>query len=205
MKNYLSTLSITIISIFLWGCSGEGPSVENAIKEDAIDSKIAEKKKSSAVEVIEFFDFGCGHCRNASQTVSKLKKKFGESLQVTHKHFPLSPRTFKVAEASECARSQGKYLEFQEIAFANFGKYEQDQILGYAKDIGLDEAAFTTCWENGDKKAKVLADQKEGSALGVTGTPFFLVNGTTKIPGAPSESAFSKMIEDLLAKGHGQQ
>lgn len=181
-------LIVTAISVLVWGCG----------KVDDTESNEVVENLGKVVQVTEFFDFGCGHCRNTAKTMTKLKKQFGDSLEVTVKHFPLNPGTYRVAEASECAREQGKFQEFHDHVFDNFDKYKKEQIIGYAGDVGLDQAQFSECWSSGRMNSRIQADQKEGRSLGVKGTPFFIINGTTKIPGVLPETSFMNMIEDLL-------
>jgi protein-disulfide isomerase len=69
-----------------------------------------------------------------------------------------------------------------------------------AGQMGLDQAQFDACLDSGQYANKVAADQQEGAAQGVTGTPAFRINGQA-MSGAQPFSAFQEQIEFLLAGG----
>jgi protein-disulfide isomerase len=71
---------------------------------------------------------------------------------------------------------------------------------GMAGDLGLDQAQFDACLDEGKYADKVLADYQEGAALGITGTPAFRINGAA-LSGAQPFSAFQQQIDYLLAGG----
>jgi protein-disulfide isomerase len=105
------------------------------------------------------------------------------------------------AEAAQCAREQGKFWEYHDKLFANQQALGKDQLKQYAKDLGLNEEAFNACLETGKPKDAIVQDQKEGEALGVSGTPAFFVNGRF-LSGAQPFEAFKGIIdEELKLKG----
>jgi len=69
-----------------------------------------------------------------------------------------------------------------------------------AGDLGLDQAQFNACLDEGKHADKVMADYQEGAGQGVTGTPAFRVNGAA-MSGAQPFSAFQKQIDYFLAGG----
>lgn len=69
-----------------------------------------------------------------------------------------------------------------------------------AGDLGLDQAQFDTCLDEGQYADKVAADLQEGIAEGVTGTPAFRINGMA-LSGAQPLAAFQQQIEYFLAGG----
>lgn len=70
---------------------------------------------------------------------------------------------------------------------------------GFAKEVGLDVAAFEKCFDGGKYKAAVEKDIEEGKRAGVTGTPAFFVNGRL-LSGAQPLDAFVRVIDDELAR-----
>jgi len=66
-------------------------------------------------------------------------------------------------------------------------------------------AAFTACRTSGRYKTAVQASNDEGTALGISGTPTFFINGRILV-GAQPVDAFTKMIdEELAAAGAARQ
>ncbi len=156
------------------------------------------KNNPKVVRITEYFDFGCGHCKKASQTMDNLKRKYGKKLKITFRHFPLSPKTFMAAEASECARTQGKFKPFHDLIFENFGVYTAEKMKEIADGLNLNREKFDICLDSGVMKSKVREDQEQARKFGASGTPYFIINERTKIPGAISETAFENLIDKIL-------
>ena len=73
-----------------------------------------------------------------------------------------------------------------------------------AKSLGLNTNKFNACLDNGTMAARVAAEQKEGSSVGVSGTPSFLINGIL-IVGAQPQSTFETIIDAELKDGSGDK
>jgi predicted DsbA family dithiol-disulfide isomerase len=71
--------------------------------------------------------------------------------------------------------------------------------------VGLDTAAFNSCYDSGKYLDRIEQDSKDGLAANINGTPGFLVtytvNGETKtklIEGAQPFSSFQTELEAIL-------
>lgn len=71
-----------------------------------------------------------------------------------------------------------------------------------AKDFGVDESKFNKCLDDGVMAEKVKAESKEGSSLGVSGTPSFVINGLLVV-GALPQTNFETIIDAELKNGSG--
>ena len=119
--------------------------------------------------------------------------------------FSIHPQAQKAAEAAECAGEQAKFWEMHDALFENQGQWSgqadaEDTFKKLAGDLGLDQAQFDACLDEGVYADKVAADYQEGVAEGVTGTPAFRVNGIA-LSGAQPFAAFQEQIQYLLAGG----
>ena len=103
------------------------------------------------------------------------------------------------AMAAMAADEHGKFWEYHDKLFGNPGKLQHDQLLGYARDLGLDVNRFQSGLETARYKGRIDADSSEGKALGVTGTPAFFVNGRFLSGARPFED-FQKAIDAELAR-----
>ena len=65
--------------------------------------------------------------------------------------------------------------------------------------MGLDEAKFNACLDSGEFTEAVKTDHAEGSAIGVSGTPAFFVNGRL-LSGAAQFAQFKEVIDDELER-----
>ena len=109
------------------------------------------------------------------------------------------------AQAAECAGEQGKYWYMSELLFTQQSAWSgqagaADMFRQYAGELGLDQAQFDACLESSKYADRIAADQEDGQAAKVTGTPTFLINGAPMV-GAQPYSAFQQQIEYYMAGG----
>jgi protein-disulfide isomerase len=119
--------------------------------------------------------------------------------------FSIHPQAQKAAEAAECAGEQGVYWEMHDEIFESQDQWSgqgdaESTFVKLAGDLGMDEAQFEACLEEGRYADKVAADYQEGVAEGVSGTPAFRINGAV-LSGAQPFSAFEQQIEYYMAGG----
>jgi predicted DsbA family dithiol-disulfide isomerase len=67
----------------------------------------------------------------------------------------------------------------------------------YAAELGLDRAAFTKCLDERRFAAAVEADVAQARALGISGTPTFLINGRQLVGAHPIET-FRSVVDEAL-------
>lgn len=163
-----------------------------------------QNSQNKVVQIVEYSDFQCPFCVRAFPTVQQIKQAYGDKVEFTYKHFPLNsihPLAQKAAEASECARDQGKFWEYHDLLFSKNSDWVQTDGISkfkqYAADLGLNTSAFNTCLDSGAKKAVVDADLAEGSSKGVNGTPAFFIGGEL-ISGAQPFETFKAKIDAQL-------
>ncbi|HWQ83712.1 MAG TPA: thioredoxin domain-containing protein [Anaerolineales bacterium] len=164
------------------------------------------------VEVFE--DFQCVACEGYTQSIEPLVlQNYVETGKIRYefRHYPfLDDRSSvkesdQAANASMCAADQGRFWDFHDILFANFGEgagaYTDNRLEAYAEAIGLDMNAFNTCYQNEQFDSVIKQDMADATSLGVTGTPTVFVNG--KLTGREGLVAtydeISQMIEQELA------
>jgi len=76
--------------------------------------------KDASITIIEFSDFECPYCSKAYATVEQVMKEYKGKVKLIYKQFPLTqihPQAQKAAEASLCAKDQGKFWEFYHKVF----------------------------------------------------------------------------------------
>ena len=101
---------------------------------------------------------------------------------------------------SDPSRIAGPNAEyFRMLAAANQGAFAKDKLKGFARDVGLDTAAFDSCLDANKYLDQVRKDFQEGQRVGVQSTPAFLVNDQ-RVLGAQPFQAFARVIDQELAK-----
>jgi uncharacterized membrane protein/predicted DsbA family dithiol-disulfide isomerase len=144
---------------------------------------------SAGITLVEFSDFECAHCNQFHLVLDELWREFSTDLRVIFRHFPLdsdcnkavSSRLHRVAclaaVAAECAGEQGRFWEYHDRLFHHQQKLSRQLLLSLAGEMALDRGAFEQCLQSPEMRARVEADARAGSELGVNSTPTLFING----------------------------
>ncbi len=136
--------------------------------------------KEAPVTIVEFSDFQCPFCSQLSQTLHQVVAKYGNEVRLVYRQFPLSqlhPNAEKAAEASLCAADQNHFWDLHNLMFETQNQLNEADLKAKAVTLKLDPGAFDTCLTTGKYAGRVQQDQREGYALGVSGTPALFING----------------------------
>ena len=149
---------------------------------------------AKTLELVEFSDLQCPHCKDAQGTMDQLVKDFPNA-RVVYQTFPLSeihPFAFKAAAYGVCVAKQkpDAFIPYVDAVFATQGGLtaeDGDQTLKNAVvKAGGDAAAVDVCAATPATKDAVMASVKLGTDVGVDQTPLLAVNGhllpLTQIP-----------------------
>jgi protein-disulfide isomerase len=149
-----------------------------------IDGSPVMGKADAPVTLVEFTDYQCPFCRrHANVTFARIVKDYVETGKVRYvvRQFPLKaihPKAVKASEASLCAGDQGQYWEMHDRIFKKTKAFNQEEWVRHAEALGLNMSSFKDCLENGKNAFRVEQDLKEGTALGIRGTPGFFIGRT---------------------------
>ncbi|MCS0636228.1 DsbA family protein [Streptomyces sp. LP05-1] len=154
-------------------------------------------------------DLQCPDCHAALGDLRALRARYGDRLEVRLRHFPLEKHrhAYAAAQAFEEAEAQGKgwpYAEALLAGTAELGRRGEPYLLATAGELGLEAEEFDTALIDGRHLLVVDADQAEGRAIGVTGTPTYVIGGE-RLDGGKSQEGLRERIEAiadrLLAAG----
>ncbi len=166
--------------------------------------------EEAVVHVIEFSDFGCVHCANFHMdSYPALYEEFIAAGDVAWKYIPISlagfPNSREAAIAGECAGQQGDFPAMRSRLFELRETWmesddPEELFVAEAREAGLDVDAFQVCL-NESEAARERVDEgtRVARAVGVTGTPTFVVQGHP-VQGAPPLDAFQEVLRDLVAE-----
>jgi protein-disulfide isomerase len=134
-----------------------------------------------------------------------MEKEYGKNVRFTWKNYPLPfhNNAEPAAEAAMAAGAQGKFWEMHDKLFANQQQLDRPALEKYAQELGLNMAKFKADLDGSKYKATIESETKEGSAVGVSGTPAVFINGR-KIAGAYPFDTFKKIADEELAKKGGK-
>ncbi len=167
---------------------------------------------SKDLELVEFADFQCPHCKEAQANMDKLATDFPKA-RIVFQNYPLAalhPKSVKAAEYGVCVTKLAGSDAFFQFASAVFDGQE-----GLATDDGadltlnsavtkvkLDPAKVSACASAPETGAQVEASVKLAQDLHVNQTPTLMVNGRqVPIGGVPYETV--KEIVEYQAKLDG--
>lgn len=153
------------------------------------------------ITVVVFADFECGHCQREAPVLRETIKQYRGRAKLVYKHYPLPfhKRAKIAAVATEAAHDQGQFWKMHDLVFANQTRLSDADLDAYAQQIGLDMAKFKAAIADKDHVARVEKDQKDGSKLGIQGTPTVYVNGRHMIEGLFGNS-LAGWIDDALKR-----
>lgn len=180
-------------------------SPQSAVATDLLIKKDSYQTSPNAkVTIVEFGDFQCPACGQASPILKELLKIYQDKLNLVFRNFPLPQhRNAKMAsETALAAGSQSKFWEMYYKLYEDQAKWSEsdnplDIFTGYAKDLNLDLNKFTQDVKDEKYKDIISQDQNDGNLLGIQATPTFFVNGE-KIVGVPTLEEFKSLIDPKL-------
>lgn len=165
------------------------------------------------VVLVEFTDFECGYCKRFfEQAFPQLKAKFIDTgkLRLVSRNYPVNrhPQAKAAAMAllSAAAQQPEQYWAMRTWLFKDNRELSEDAYAKYAKEAGLDVPRFLADFAAKRHAPEIDRDIAAAAAIGITGTPSFVV-GTSDgskidgelVSGAKSFEVFDRMIEMLLA------
>jgi protein-disulfide isomerase len=168
---------------------------------------------NAPLTMVEFTDFQCPFCaRFHSQTFPLLRKAHVDAgrLRYIAMDFPLTgihPDAFRAARASHCGEQQGRYWDVHEALYLQRGRLGREAILAAVKGLGMNAPRFTACLDSDALDARIERGLSQGRALGVSGTPTFVLGRTEGssvvgrvIVGAQPFEVFDDAITALLQR-----
>jgi protein-disulfide isomerase len=151
------------------------------------------------VTMVEFFDYNCAYCKRALPDMLNLLKT-DPDLKFVLKEFPvLGPGSVEAAHVAVAARMQDptgkKYIEFHQKLLGGRGPADKTRALAVAKEVGFDMARIEKDMNSDEVKDTIDEDMKLADALGVNGTPSYVV-GDQVIVGAVGLDELREKIKD---------
>jgi protein-disulfide isomerase len=155
------------------------------------------------VTIVEISDYGCSHCRDFNlETAGLLEDLYVTpgDVQWINLPFALNATTLPAAAAAMCANDQGQFDEFHHRLFELQGDpaiYKSEGLSQVAAELGLNQATFDSCIENGVYDNVIDSNIREASLAGVNATPTFFINDK-KLGGNYPLTAFQSEITSAL-------
>ena len=160
--------------------------------------------QDAPVTIVEFFDPACETCRAMYPFVKRLLAQHGDSVRLGLRYAPFHQGSDQVVKLLEAAKSQGKYQPVLEAllaaqpAWADHGQPNLESAFKAAEQAGLDLTQARQAMQNPALQALLQQDIDDLTALQVTKTPTFFVNGRSLPSFGPDQLA--ALVAEEVAK-----
>lgn len=155
-------------------------------------------KKNAKRNIAIFLDYSCGACKYIVNYPKEILKKFPDTqikiIELSYFSGKYAESTYSVSKIIS-EHHHDKYQEFFEALLNNKGAADYQKNLEIAEEIGLKKEEIDEKIKNlnaNSVKEGIQANHKIANALGINGTPSFIINDELIIGIIP--------LEDLLMK-----
>jgi protein-disulfide isomerase len=112
---------------------------------------------ATAALIVEYGDYECPYSRQAYRAIERVEAQLGDGIRFAFRHFPLTeihPHALAASRAAEAAALQDRFWEMHGMLFHRQEALEDDDLRGYAIELGLDIARF-----DGDRSGEAVLER----------------------------------------------
>jgi len=136
-------------------------------------------RSGASVTIVQFSDFECPYCAQMAPLLKQFVEQNQDRVSLVWKDFPLPDHinALSAAQAAQCAALQNKFWEYHDELYANQSSLGDTLYEKVANNLNLDMPKFITCRGQGQALPLIQRNMQEGQAVGVDGTPYYIING----------------------------
>ena len=158
--------------------------------------------KNAKVQIVEFFDYQCHHCKVASKTMNEILAN-NKDIRVVFKEFPIFGKpSLLAAKAALAAAKQGKYYAMHNALMANTQRPLTETVIERtAKNIGLDSKRLRNDMNSSSIHSQIRDNRALARIMGFSYTPVFIITNakgdrskTYFLPGAAPKATLMARI-----------
>lgn len=150
------------------------------------------------VTVLVFSDYNCGYCKQVLTSLREVMKA-DPGLRLYVLELPiLGPDSVEAARLALAANAQGKYEKLHRALIEHRGRMDAKTLLSIAQAEGLDVERLKKDAQSADVERIIAQSYGLAEALGVSGTPAFVI-GQRLVPGAVPKETMIKLINEARA------
>jgi protein-disulfide isomerase len=152
------------------------------------------------VDILAFVDFECPFCRAQAKPLLDVVAKHNKDVRIRFFNFPLDVNQQSVvgAKAAVAAHKQKAYRKYFD-KFMGGAAITREAAVAWAVEAGIDAKKFTADMDSPDTAKIVGRDVSLAKAMGMTGTPSFMINGNL-MQGVQSPKVWENRIAEEIAR-----
>lgn len=155
--------------------------------------------KDGDVTLVEFYDYACPYCQQAKADVEKLLAS-DKRLRVVYREYPvIAEASREAAIASLSAASQGRHAQFYDRMYGVPGRVNHEKVVAVVRAAGLNEMRTARDLASQANSAEITRNIELGQALGLSGTPAYVV-GDRVLVGAVGYEALKQAVAEAREK-----
>ncbi len=172
---------------------------------------------NAPILIVEYSDYDCPFCKTFHTTMNQIMNEYAVDGKIAwvYRQYPipeLHPNAPRISESALCVGDLGGNDAFWKFTDQVFEERRLEEgtniskIPDYAKEAGVDEAAFKNCLETGKMRDVLAASLKDGAQAKIEGTPnSFVIIGNQRAPieGAQPYDVIKQIVENLLGQLEG--
>ncbi|VBB04924.1 alkyl hydroperoxide reductase subunit c/ thiol specific antioxidant [Lucifera butyrica] len=150
---------------------------------------------------IEYGDYQCTHCGDLFAAIQQVMPLYKDKFQFIFRHFPMRQRhpfAIQAAQAAEFAGAQGKFWEMHVRMFEARNALETENLLCYARDVGLDADKLAAELKKSTYEETVIEEYREAVKHKVKSPPTLFINDIL-FEGQHNVETLKAKIDGLLA------
>lgn len=131
------------------------------------------------ITLIAFEDFGCPACKDQDALLKQLIAEYPDKVKVVVKLLSVTRFPYSTQSAHRygwCARAQGKFSEFKDLAFVNADNLSPQTIDVISQSSGLDEKKLAVCLSEPAADNNIDKNRQLAEFLNVRQVPTFFLN-----------------------------
>ncbi len=164
--------------------------------------------REASITIIEYSSVECDSCKKLHTVFKKILQEYPAEISWVFRHSPqtIYPKSFREAEALECASQQGgddaffRYLDQLFQATHSDNSIDLTILPDIAGSVGLNTEHFAACLQDRRFIQRVNQDLYTGETLGVEIKPHLFIltsRGTLSLSGYQSYAAIEALITNI--------
>ena len=214
----LAALALTLVLAYFAQASRAGMSdVDDGAGTVHLELQALEYSLGRAdapLTLVEFTDYQCPYCRRfAAETFPRLKHDWIDTgkLRFIVRDLPLEihSRARFAAEVAHCAGAQGEFWPMHQALLKQDTQLTETDVEGLAAAMGLNAARLRECVAGARFEPAIARQAQEAAALGINGTPSFIIGRTTprelhgvRLAGALPYEELNALLQRLSSAAH---